>query len=151
MTMPIFPNVQSIGNGGKTKNEAKANAIIAFLAHLEKRKQVGLFVPYVVKTDLSSKLSSSCNWDVLESSRIMFGSNEHELRRDQRFNLKLMDSSSNWCYKLVAAVQERGKCNLSNIVHRSNFRQYPMVAFDTLNHPCTLRTDAVSLDPKLVP
>ncbi|UJR35975.1 hypothetical protein I4U23_028716 [Adineta vaga] len=47
MTLSIFPNLQSIGNGGKTKTEAKANSIIAFLAHLEKRKQVGLFVPYV--------------------------------------------------------------------------------------------------------
>jgi hypothetical protein len=49
MTLPIFPNLQSIGDGAKTKKEAKANAIIAFLAHMEKRKQVGLFVPYVVK------------------------------------------------------------------------------------------------------
>jgi hypothetical protein len=52
MTLPIFPNLQSIGNGAKTKKEAKSNAIIAFLAHMEKRKQVGLFVPYVVKKSL---------------------------------------------------------------------------------------------------
>ncbi|CAF0732357.1 unnamed protein product [Rotaria sordida] len=47
MTLPIFPNLQSIGNGANTKKEAKANAIIAFLAHMEKRKQMGLFVPYM--------------------------------------------------------------------------------------------------------
>ncbi|CAF4489051.1 unnamed protein product [Rotaria sp. Silwood1] len=47
MILPIFPNLQSIGNGANTKKEAKANAIIAFLAHMEKRKQVGLFVPYM--------------------------------------------------------------------------------------------------------
>jgi len=52
MTLPIFPNLQSIGNGAKTKKEAKANAIIAFLAHMEKRKQVGLFVPYLVMRNL---------------------------------------------------------------------------------------------------
>jgi len=52
MTLPIFPNLQSIGNGAKTKKEAKSNSIIAFLAHMEKRKQVGLFVPYVVKKSL---------------------------------------------------------------------------------------------------
>ncbi len=52
MILPIFPNLQSIGNGAKTKKEAKANAIIAFLAHMEKRKQVGLFVPYVVMIDV---------------------------------------------------------------------------------------------------
>ncbi|CAF3370658.1 unnamed protein product [Rotaria socialis] len=47
MIFPLFPNLQSIGNGASTKKEAKANAIIAFLAHMEKRKQVGLFVPYM--------------------------------------------------------------------------------------------------------
>ncbi|CAF3990269.1 unnamed protein product [Rotaria magnacalcarata] len=47
MIFPLFPNLQSIGNGANTKKEAKANAIIAFLAHMEKRKQVGLFVPYM--------------------------------------------------------------------------------------------------------
>ncbi|CAF0831355.1 unnamed protein product [Adineta ricciae] len=47
MTLSVFPNLQSVGTGGTTKTEAKANAIIAFLAHLEKRKQVGLFVPFV--------------------------------------------------------------------------------------------------------
>lgn len=48
MSLPIFPNLQSIGNGAKTKKEAKANTIIAFIAHMEKRKQVGLFVPYII-------------------------------------------------------------------------------------------------------
>ena len=48
MTLPVFPHLKSIGNGANTKKESKANAIIAFLAHMEKRKQVGLFVPYVV-------------------------------------------------------------------------------------------------------
>jgi hypothetical protein len=52
MTLPVFPHLQSIGVGAKTKKEAKANAIIAFLAHMEKRKQVGLFVPYLVNIDL---------------------------------------------------------------------------------------------------
>jgi hypothetical protein len=52
MRLPIFPNLESIGNGAKTRKEAKANAIIAFLAHMEKRKQVGLFVPYVVKINI---------------------------------------------------------------------------------------------------
>ena len=52
MTVPIFPNLQSIGNGGNSKREAKANAIIAFLAHLNKRKEVGLFVPNVVNVHL---------------------------------------------------------------------------------------------------
>jgi len=56
MTLPIFPNLQSIGNGAKTKKEAKANAIIAFLAHMEKRKQVGLFVPYLVKINVLRNL-----------------------------------------------------------------------------------------------
>lgn len=55
MTLPVFPSLQAVGNGGKTKQEAKANAIIAFLAHMEKRKQVGLFVPYVVKIDLCER------------------------------------------------------------------------------------------------
>jgi hypothetical protein len=48
MKLSVFPNLQSIGNGGTTRKEAKGNAIIAFLAHMEKRKQVGLFVPYLV-------------------------------------------------------------------------------------------------------
>ncbi|CAF0825819.1 unnamed protein product [Adineta steineri] len=48
LTLSVFPNLQSIGNGGKSKQEAKANSIIAFLAHMEKRKQVGLFVPYLI-------------------------------------------------------------------------------------------------------
>ena len=52
MTLSVFPNLQSVGTGGTTKTEAKANAIIAFLAHLEKRKQVGLFVPFVVQTNI---------------------------------------------------------------------------------------------------
>lgn len=54
MILPVFPTLQSIGNGGKSKKEAKSNAIIAFLAHMEKRKQVGLFVPYVVKYEIDS-------------------------------------------------------------------------------------------------
>jgi hypothetical protein len=55
MRIPIFPNLQSIGNGAKTTKEAKSNAIIAFLAHMEKRKQVGLFVPYLVKIIIKSR------------------------------------------------------------------------------------------------
>lgn len=51
MFFAVFPHLQSVGNRGKTKQEAKCNAIIAFLAHLEKRRQVGLFVPYLVKND----------------------------------------------------------------------------------------------------
>lgn len=60
MIIPIFPNLQSIGNGASTKKDAKANAIIAFLANMEKRKQVGLFVPYLVKNYSSYRLFSCC-------------------------------------------------------------------------------------------
>jgi hypothetical protein len=56
MTIPIFPNLQSIGLGAKSKKESKANAVIAFLAHMEKRKQVGLFVPYLVKIYLGERI-----------------------------------------------------------------------------------------------
>lgn len=51
MTLSLCPHLESIGSGAHTKKEAKANAIIAFLAHLERRKQVGLFVPYIVNFD----------------------------------------------------------------------------------------------------
>ena len=57
MMLPIFPNLQSIGNGANSKKESKANAIIAFLAHMEKRKEVGLFVPYVVNLALLDTLA----------------------------------------------------------------------------------------------
>ena len=55
MFFAVFPHLQSVGNRGKTKQEAKCNAIIAFLAHLEKRRQVGLFVPYLVKKNEKRK------------------------------------------------------------------------------------------------
>ena len=70
MTLPIFPNLKSIGNGAKSKKEAKANAIIAFLAQMEKRKQVGLFVPYIVR--ISNEFNGKINENLEFRFRVYF-------------------------------------------------------------------------------
>jgi len=78
MKLSVFPNLQSIGNGGITRKEAKANAIIAFLAHMEKRKQVGLFVPYLVNIVV---LEFFIRYGIVRTYHLSLSSNIKQLHR----------------------------------------------------------------------